>query len=165
MQWTERNLYNRTVYYPKKFHFFEGYIIKNRYDSIPGHYYTLSHDFREYSDRQWNTLNEAKAFFIKVLKKEFAKVDLKNLKYLRNINDIRYVALRYKEYPGNIQGGRYWHDRLWKKYHWIEGRFLVNNTVSNFYSIRFDITTPREEMTKYCIKILKRHIKRFLYYN
>jgi len=132
--WTKRC----QIWWLKEYPFFNGTIRYNEHKNVFVHNYI-----------NFKTLEEAQSHVIKAI----VLIDPSQYK----------LTIHTKGWPNNIGEGKYIPLFLsGKKYLWVEGIHQAWRPITNYYSIRFPITKPLEEVEEWCLKIIKRHHVRFL---
>ncbi len=156
MKWRKEKQYMTNAYVLSEFPFFD--VEVNGPDHGPWRIgYMFNIERKDFTD-----LEKAKAYVLKEIYKSYSKIDFSKVKTLDELSKVKYLAVTYETWCGNNGDGKYIHDHLWEKYHWIEGRFLNTSCTAKCYSIRYNIGTSEYYVKQHAIMILKRHIKRFL---
>jgi len=156
MEWRREKQYMTNAYVLTRYPFFD--VEVNGPDFGPwrtGYMFNIER-------KDFTVLEKAKAYVLKELYKSLSKVDLDKIKTIQQLNKVKFIALSYDTWCNNNGDGKYIHNQLWLKYHWIEGRFLNTTRTAHCYAIRYDITTSEEKVRAHAVTIVKRHIKRFL---
>lgn len=157
MRWTV-DVCTRNVnkYVLTEFPFFDIEIEGNQYGP-----WKLGYMFGQ-EHKPFTNLDEAKAYAIKELHKVLSKINLDKIKDIDEFYDNRFVSVSYSDWCNNNGDGKYIHNHLWQQYHWIEGRYLNTTRTCHRYSIRYDRTWSEYQVRQHALKIVKRHIRRFL---
>lgn len=141
MKWTKSG----GIYWLKEYPFFETYIKTEPHSRKPF--------IVKYYD-EFSTLNEAKTFVLKNLRK------LKSVHKYEQIKDI--IGINESGWPNNIGDGFYIGPYVkGVRYKWIVGSFQPWRCPCNWYSIRFPMNTSREYLEDWAVKVFNRHIVRF----
>ena len=109
---------------------------------------------------KFTDINDAKAYVERELYKVLSKLELNNISTLAELNKIKFIRATYNTWCNNHGDGKYIGD--YKKYHWVDGRFLNTSSISNDYAIRYDRSVGEDEVKQHALKVVKRHIRRFL---
>lgn len=156
MKWTIDKKCSTTKYVLTEFPFFDVEICGPTFGRWRLGYMFQSHN-NSFAD-----LDEAKQYVIKELYKVLSKINLDKIKDIDDFYNNRFVSVSYSEWCGNTGDGKYICDQLWGKYHWIFGRYLNTTSTAHRYAIRYDRSMSEQDVRKHALKILKRHINRFL---
>lgn len=157
MKWTVDRCYYENKYVLSEFPFFDVEIL-----GLENGPWKAGYMFREHQNKIFTNLDDAKKFVIKELYKVLSKVDLDRIDTIEELDKIKFVSVSYTTWCNNTGDGKYIHDGLYQKYHWIEGRFLNTTRTAHNYAIRYERTISEHDVKKHAVILVKRHIKRFL---
>jgi len=154
MKWNENRIYNNSRFVLEDYPFFQAYFEGNKTTG-----YELGHMF-EYPRKRFKDIEDAKNHIIQHIYRHLIKI--KEVNTLDQFKNHPVIRIAYESWCGNTGEGKYCCDVLYQKYHWLEGRFLHTSSVAKYYAIRFDRTLGEEDVKRIGVKLLKRHINRFL---
>lgn len=109
--------------------------------------------------KEFDNLEDAKKYVIDRVKKELKNFDISST-FTNNAN--LKICISYTDWCNNNGSGKYIANNEFKKYSWLEGVYLPWCSTSKCYALRFDRSLGEENIKRHGVKILKRHIDRFL---
>ena len=154
MKWIENKRCTHSRFLLKEYPFFNAYFEGNKYAG-----YELGYMF-PYPRKRFKDIEEAKNYIIEHIYRHLIKI--KEVETLDQFRNNSVVRIAYDTWCGNIGEGKYCDKNLYLKYHWLEGRPLHTSGISNNYAIRFERTLGEEDVKRIGVKLLKRHINKFL---
>jgi hypothetical protein len=113
-----------------------------------------------YPRKVFKDIEDIKIYIIQYIYEHL--INIKEVETLDQFKNHRIIKINYSAWPGNNGEGKYDNKNLYLNYHWLEGRFLHTSYVAKRYAIRYDIAIPKEKVEEIGVKIIKRHINRFL---
>ena len=155
MKWNEikRGIYS-SVFVLEDYPFFYATFEGNKFGG-----YESGYMFR-YPRQKFKTIEEAKSFCQDWIYKNLPKYeDIQSIEQFVNNPMIR---ISYTTWCNNNGDGKYIHDGLYQKYHWLEGKPLETTCTAHSYAIRYTREVPESFVKSQGVKILKRHVRRFL---
>lgn len=126
-----------------------------------GDEYELDYMFGHYNQPKFKSLDKIKQYIENRVLKSFDRVNLDKIKTLDELNRVEFIDVSYTTWCNNNGDGKYIGNKLYEKYHWIEGRQLLTTATYHSYAIRFDRFLPEAYVKSRGIGIVKRHIRRF----
>ena len=114
---------------------------------------------------KFDSPEKAQNFQMKEIYKVLHKLNLDKINTLDEFNKIPFIWVSFNDWCDNHGYGKY-HSCInpneYLKYIWINGRYSPSSPISNRYAIRYDASVGEHKAKKHAVKIIKRHIHRFL---